>query len=82
MTEHLSIDEARRLGYLKPQTDPATGKAKKLKCPACDRSAAFQKLVAQLLDLGLDVRLEHRFHPVRRWRFDLAILDPKVAAGS
>ena len=28
---------------------------------------------------GPDLTLEHRFHPVRKWRFDRAHLDSKVA---
>jgi len=30
-------------------------------------------------DLKLDIVTEHRFHPVRRWRFDYAILEHKIA---
>ncbi|MFB5946103.1 hypothetical protein [Albibacterium profundi] len=37
----------------------------------------FCKLVKS--ELGLDVTLEHRFHETRRWRFDYAILDHKIA---
>ncbi len=29
--------------------------------------------------LGLAVVAEHRFHPTRRWRFDYALVDNKVA---
>lgn len=29
--------------------------------------------------LGLDVILEHKFHETRRWRFDYAILEYKIA---
>lgn len=37
----------------------------------------FCKLVKA--ELGLDVTLEHKFHDTRRWRFDYAILDHKIA---
>lgn len=30
-------------------------------------------------DLKLDIVTEHRFHPTRRWRFDYAILEYKIA---
>ena len=30
-------------------------------------------------ELGLDVVKEHLFHPVRKWRFDYAIIDLKIA---
>ncbi|WP_131535519.1 PDDEXK family nuclease [Pedobacter nototheniae] len=30
-------------------------------------------------DLKLDIVTEHRFHPTRRWRFDYAILEHKIA---
>jgi len=30
-------------------------------------------------ELGLDVVKEHLFHPIRKWRFDFAILDLKIA---
>ena len=44
------------------------------------RQKNFLKLVGKLLDfLGCDLRIEYRFHPKRKWRFDLAILSAKVA---
>ena len=30
-------------------------------------------------DLKLEIITEHRFHPTRRWRFDYAILEHKIA---
>jgi len=30
-------------------------------------------------ELGLDIIKEHLFHPVRKWRFDYAIIDLKIA---
>jgi len=38
--------------------------------------AAMKRLSPDLLN---DVEAEHRFHPVRRWRFDFAWVGPKVA---
>jgi very-short-patch-repair endonuclease len=39
-----------------------------------------QLLLFQCRALGLPApTLEHRFHPVRRWRFDLAWFDQRVA---
>jgi very-short-patch-repair endonuclease len=37
----------------------------------------FQKLCAQ--KLGVDVVAEHRFHPPRRWRFDYALVEERIA---
>lgn len=33
----------------------------------------------QILGEGLRMEMEHRFHPKRRWRFDFADIDLKVA---
>ena len=38
---------------------------------------SYTKILSQLL--GVEVIAEHKFHPVRRWRFDYAILDKKIA---
>ena len=38
----------------------------------------FQKLLQHDLK-GLEVVKEHQFHPVRKWRFDYAIVDLKIA---
>jgi very-short-patch-repair endonuclease len=44
------------------------------------RRDQFLKLLEGLLEEDFEgVRLEYRFHPVRRWRFDLAILSAMVA---
>lgn len=37
----------------------------------------FRKVVKSAL--GVDLVAEHRFHPVRRWRFDYALLEHKIA---
>ncbi len=47
---------------------------------ASKRTRLEDKLCAQLRALGVaDPVREHRFHPVRRWRFDLAWPDRKLA---
>jgi hypothetical protein len=45
---------------------------------AATRLSAFLDLIRELLDRELDVRLEYRFEPKRRWRADLAILEPPI----
>jgi very-short-patch-repair endonuclease len=83
LTERLTIDEARKRGYLESgelrttteRTSPELRQAKE----EGRRKEAFMGLVRQLLEEGWEVRLEHPFHPTRRWRFDLALLGPKVA---
>lgn len=43
-------------------------------------STAVPLLLAQCATLGLPTPVtEHRFHPVRRWRFDVAWLDHQLA---
>ena len=37
----------------------------------------FEKLIEKFT--GCDVVKEYRFHPIRRWRFDYAIIDKKIA---
>ena len=49
------------------------------KCPACERHAAFMVFLQSLLELGYPVRLEHRFHSSRRWKFDVALLEVLIA---
>ena len=38
-------------------------------------------LVEKILSsyIGCDVVSEHKFHPIRKWRFDYAIVDKKIA---
>ena len=58
--------------------------------PTKQEKAALQKRIrAELLRVELEKvtfwtgykpTLEHRFHPVRKWRFDVAFPDAKVAA--
>ena len=82
-TPRLTVEEARERDLL-PKT---TADVKRRKCPECvrltdelRRKTAFLKLVGKLLVLlNCDLRIERRFHPTRRWRFDLALLDAKVA---
>ena len=51
-------------------------KPKKIKIPK-KTSDQFTLLIKSLLNV--DVKLEHKFHPVRMWRFDYAILEHKIA---
>lgn len=41
----------------------------------------YLKAIKQVLEreLGVEVALEHQFHPKRKWRFDLAIPSIKLA---
>lgn len=44
------------------------------------RQPRLALLLLELEDLGVtEVSLEHRFHPTRRWRFDLALPEHMVA---
>lgn len=87
MTERLTLEEARRKGYLRavgeneklePSSTTGGAEAKALRRHLSQRDALLT-LVRKLLDLGLDVRLEYRFHHSRRWRFDIALLDLELA---
>ena len=72
MTDHWTIEDYRRhiaAGGPKP---PQPAKAN-LRCPVCERREALLTLVQCLLEAGHQLRIEHRFHPTRRWRFDLAL---------
>lgn len=51
--------------------------ARKGKLQPVPQTDAFTQLVKS--DLGLQCVKEFRFHPVRKWRFDYAIPDHKVA---
>ena len=77
MTEHYTIAEARELGLLdKPGTldkrKAAVADAKAANAEV-SRLKAQWKFMQQILEIGYPVRIEHRFHPTRRWRFDFAI---------
>lgn len=76
MTERISIEEARKRGYLEQVT---TDGAAERESPELRRREAFIRLVRELLDQAHVIRLEYRFHPSRKWRFDLALMGPKVA---
>jgi very-short-patch-repair endonuclease len=83
MTERLTLEEAKRLGILDGPTALRTSTADspelKLARAELRRNQAFIRLLRGLLDAGLVVRLEFRFHPERKWRFDLALLDCRIA---
>ncbi len=87
MTERLTLEEARRKGYLRavekgerlePSSTTGSAEAKALRRHLAHRDALLM-FVKKLLELGFDVRLEYRFHHSRRWRFDVALLDLELA---
>jgi hypothetical protein len=43
------------------------------------RDRQLTSLIDYLTGLGYDVKTEHKFHPTRRWRFDIAIPSLKLA---
>ena len=80
MTDRMTAEEYRRIVAQKaPGSPQVVGRSKATSCPACERTAALLRLLGLLLADGHDVRLEHRFHPTRKWRFDLALLDVQLA---
>lgn len=46
-------------------------------CPPVQRM--WSQLAAWSLATGIPVTREHRFHPERKWRFDFALVDHKIA---
>ncbi len=44
-----------------------------------DRERHFEILWNELAPIGMEPVREYRFHPTRRWRFDFAWLEQKVA---
>jgi very-short-patch-repair endonuclease len=81
MTERLTIDQAREAGLLDGPITTSSSSSPEVKALRDElrRNAAFLKLLRLLLFAEFDVRLEHRFHPSRKWRFDLALLDVRLA---
>lgn len=59
---------------LKTNTKSSNQTARKKKKPVSDFFCALVRS-----DLKLDIVTEHRFHPTRRWRFDYAIPEHKIA---
>lgn len=53
---------------------PAAGKKKRQLAPQRDLFTSICKT-----DLGLAVEKEHIFHPTRKWRFDYAVPDHRIA---
>ena len=55
--------------------------AKKKKCPKSTNSQKLRDLFTVICktDLHIEVVKEYKFHPVRKWRFDYAIIDHKIA---
>jgi hypothetical protein len=50
---------------------------------ACSADGLFQQilLLQRKGTLDFDLRREHKFHPTRLWRFDLALTSPKIKIG-
>ena len=73
MTERMSAEEFRRRWMQTPPEHPGPQKR-----PPRDFAAMLE---AQIRAAGLrEPEREHRFHPYRRWRFDLAWADLMLAA--
>lgn len=80
MTDRMTAAQYREMIAKKAPGSPVVaGRSKSSLCPACDRTAALLRLLRLILADGYDVRMEHRFHPKRKWRFDIAVLNPLVA---
>lgn len=84
MTERYTVEEAKRLGLLDGNSETLKTSSRtspELKSARAEirRRIAFEKLLRELLDDGFTIRLEFKFHPTRRWRFDVAILDRLLA---
>jgi hypothetical protein len=78
MTTHITLADYHRAladGQVRGARKPTIDQARKQRgtCPGCARLTALLGLVRQLGEGGLVVHLEHRFHPERRWRFDVAV---------
>lgn len=50
-----------------------------IKARRSEKSDALGKIKLILLNLKIDYVAEHRFHPDRKWRFDFAIPERKIA---
>jgi len=77
VTEHMTTEAFRRA----TGTEPLKKRVKKAKKPkgACKPPSTLEsRFLNAILGLPQPVR-EHRFHPVRRWRFDFAWLPQKLA---
>lgn len=74
----------RELGSLDLHDAPAPSRertppaAKALARALAQQSPLVAELVGHLRLLGLELVEEHRFHPERKWRFDLAHLEKKI----
>lgn len=79
MTEHLTIEQYRNLVRAGATIARESLSAARRPCPACERHLALLRLLEHLLRPGWQVQLEHRFHPTRRWRFDLALPEVGLA---
>lgn len=72
----MKLSEYRRFIQQQAEKHRAQGKAARLpKAP----SPLEETLALHLRSAGIEFEREHQFHPVRKWRFDFAILDQKLA---
>lgn len=81
-TENWTAEEARQ--YFKSGIEPRSAQLtqlneKLIKARRSEKAAAIGQIKLILLNLKVDFVTEYRFHPVRKWRFDFAIPDSKIA---
>lgn len=84
MTLRMSIEQAREKGLLDKENRPRRGTLKQDKdlrdaLEEIKQLKAVHKLMVYLARDGHAIAPEHMFHPTRKWRFDLALLDVKIA---
>ncbi len=61
-----------------PARRPDAARSARVKASQSKGRALAESLQRHLLAQGVITVLEHRFHPTRRWRFDLAVMGPPV----
>ena len=72
ISNKMSISEYRDLIKKKPQGKSKSSNSSKSIDPKT-------KIEFMLMEIGLPFKKEHAFHPTRKWRFDYAFLDKKLA---
>lgn len=77
-TKHYTVAEARKLGLLDGVIRAASSADRALEREK-QQAHALIRLLKDLLDDNHTVRLEYRFHPTRKWCFDVALLDVQIA---
>lgn len=60
-------------------TGKRTSKPKKTTVKVKKTPKGLKHIMSVLDANGIKYVTEHRFHPVRKWRFDIAIIDKKIA---